>query len=355
VPRMLERLLLRSRETRETPAVPLNSLQMTTREKMFRKYADGTYSTVEVPCLCGAQGGQVVVERDRYGLPSPSAICRVCGIVRTTPRLTDDSLAAFYDIEYRPLYDGTLEAQDDFLSLQRARGVNIRHFAGDLLSASSRIVDLGCGAGWTLLPFREAGHWVAGCDLGSTYLEAGRARGLDLRHGDHTSLTDVAPFDLVILSHVFEHITDPRKLMNEIKPMLAPGGLVYIEVPGLQEIPTSYGDPLRYFQNAHLWNFDLESLTAVMAGYGYRRVRGNEFIRSVFTPDGSAHPADNDGYGRAVRALSRAEANRRASDARRMAVEAARKALGPERASKWKRAILTSRGLRPGSRDVDGA
>jgi SAM-dependent methyltransferase len=336
---MLEQLLLRSRETRESPAVPLNSLQMATREQMFRKYADGTYSTVEVPCLCGAEGGLVVAERDRYGLPSPSAICRSCGVVRTTPRLTDDSLAAFYDNEYRPLYDGTIEAQDGFLRLQRARGVNISHYVRGLLPASGRVVDLGCGAGWTLLPFREAGHRVAGCDLRSTYLEAGRALGLDLRHGDHTTLIDKAPFDLVILSHVFEHITDPWKLMADIKPMLAPDGLVYIEVPGLQAIPSAYGDPLRYFQNAHLWNFDLESLTAVMAGYGYRRVRGNEFIRSVFTPDDTAVRTDTNGYDRTVRALSRAEAKRRASDVRRNAVRAARRILGPERSSKLKRAL----------------
>ncbi|MFM8858018.1 MAG: hypothetical protein ACKOI2_12640, partial [Actinomycetota bacterium] len=69
---------------------------------MLEKYANGTYGTIEVSCLCGSAGGRVVAELDRYGLPSPSVLCRDCGVVRTSPRLTDNSLAAFYDDEYRP-------------------------------------------------------------------------------------------------------------------------------------------------------------------------------------------------------------------------------------------------------------
>lgn len=340
---MLDRLRARSQYTREKPALSLNSVQLTTRDSLLNKYANGTYTTTAVPCLCGAGGGRVIAERDRYGLPSPSVLCCECGVVRTSPRLTDDSLRSFYDNEYRPLYTGSVEPGDDFPEFQRFRGQNISRFLTGILPNRSCVVDVGCGTGWTLLPFREAGHRVAGCDLGSTYLDAGRARGLDLRHGDHTALADVAPFDLVILSHVFEHIADPRKLMEDLKPMLAPGGLVYIELPGLQKIPATFGDPLRYFQNAHLWSFDLGSLTAVLANYGYRLVKGNEFIRSVFSPDATIMLTDQHGYDRARQALSRAEATRRRSDTRRLVSSkvkgVGKKVLGYERALKLKRKL----------------
>lgn len=345
MPDMLGRLLSRSRDAGEKVAMPLNSLQLATRDQLLAKCADGTYATVQVACLCGAEGGRLIAERDRYGLPSPSVLCRACGVVRTSPRLADDSLRSFYDIEYRPLYTGSVEAEDDFLEYQIVRGRNISRFVAGLLGSDSRVVDIGCGAGGALISFREAGHRVAGCDLGSTFLDAGRARGLDLRHGDYTTLADVAPFDLVILSHVFEHVADPQKLMDDIKPMLAPGGLVYIEVPGLRAIHTSHGDPLRYFQSAHLWSFDLGSLTAVMANYGYRLVKGNEFIRSVFTPDDRTQPADQAGYDRAVKALSRAEAIRPLYEGRRRAKSIAQKILGEKRALKVERSIRSIPGL----------
>ncbi|MGD9590880.1 MAG: class I SAM-dependent methyltransferase [Mycolicibacterium sp.] len=260
------------------------------------------------------------------------------------PRLTDDSLAAFYDNEYQLLYTGAGEAPDTYLKGQRIRGTNISQSVAGSLPVGSYVVDIGCGAGWALLPFREEGHRVAGCDLGGTFLEAGRAQGLDLRHGDHTTLTDIGPFDLVILSHVFEHLTDPRKLMDDIKPMLAPSGLVYVEVPGPQRISTDFGDPRRYFQNAHLWNFDLGSLTATMAGFGYRQVKGNEFIRSLFIPDDAVAPADRGGYDRAVKTLSRAEAVRPFYEGRRKAKAVARRTLGAERASKLRRIAVSVRG-----------
>lgn len=317
----------------------MNSLQISTRDVVLDKYATGIYATTEVRCLCGNGGGQLIAERDRYGLPSPSVLCRQCGVVRTSPRLTDSSLGAFYDTDYRPLYDGSIGARNDFLELQRARGLNIMHFVTRFLPAGSRVADLGCGAGWTLIPFRDAGHEVAGCDLGSTYLEAGRTLGLDLRHGDYTTLSDLAPFNLIILSHVFEHLPNPQELMKGILPLLAADALVYIEVPGLRGIPMAFGDPLRYFQNAHLWNFDLGTLTATLADYGYRRVAGNEFIRSVFTPDPTAVAADSGGYDRAVKALALAERTRLVSDSLRAAKSATRHALGPRRASKLRRAI----------------
>ena len=53
----------------------------------------------------------------------------------------------------------------------------------------------------------------------------------------YTALQDVAPFEIAILSHVFEHLSEPRTLMEQIKPMLAPGGL---NRPGMSGDSTSW-------------------------------------------------------------------------------------------------------------------
>jgi 2-polyprenyl-3-methyl-5-hydroxy-6-metoxy-1,4-benzoquinol methylase len=45
------------------------------------------------------------------------------------------------------------------------------------------------------------------------------------------SSTALPPLDLVILSHVLEHVTDPRGLLEKIRASLKPFGLVFIEVP----------------------------------------------------------------------------------------------------------------------------
>jgi SAM-dependent methyltransferase len=39
------------------------------------------------------------------------------------------------------------------------------------------------------------------------------------------------PYDLIVLSHVLEHVPQPVELLADLRATLAPGGLVYVEVP----------------------------------------------------------------------------------------------------------------------------
>ncbi|MCR9203303.1 MAG: methyltransferase domain-containing protein [Halobacteriovoraceae bacterium] len=40
-------------------------------------------------------------------------------------------------------------------------------------------------------------------------------------------------FDIIFLNHVVEHVIDPKSFLENFKNLLAPGGLIYIEVPNL--------------------------------------------------------------------------------------------------------------------------
>jgi len=195
--------------------------------------------------------------------------------------LTSESLRLFYEQDYRSLYAGAEDAPETFFARQVAGGRAIYEFTGPH-GPFRRVADLGCGAGGTLLPFREAGCAVVGCDLGGAYLERGRKEGLDLRHGSYETLLNAGPFDLVVLSHVLEHIPDPYELLIKIKGLLTPDrGMIYAEVPGIQAI-SRFGDPLAYFQNAHLYNFDLGTLSRLFRSAGYELITGDEGVHSLF-------------------------------------------------------------------------
>jgi SAM-dependent methyltransferase len=49
-------------------------------------------------------------------------------------------------------------------------------------------------------------------------------------------------FDLILCSHVLEHVPDDRSAMSELRRVLAPGGLCLILTPYRPEVPT-YEDP----------------------------------------------------------------------------------------------------------------
>ena len=94
--------------------------------------------------------------------------------------------------------------------------------------------------------------------------------GLDVRTAHlGPDLFEGESFDLIRLNHVLEHLNDPVKYLAMIRAWLAPGGVLYIEVPNIEEecrIKTR-GNIFHY---GHIWNFNPWTLRAVagLAGLG---------------------------------------------------------------------------------------
>ena len=73
---------------------------------------------------------------------------------------------------------------------------------------------------------------LTGIDLRSEYINYGKERyNIDLQNTTIDKLSDT--YDLIILSHLFEHIIDLDKFLSLCKDRLTTKGLLYIEVPSL--------------------------------------------------------------------------------------------------------------------------
>lgn len=267
---------------------PLNKTQLDALERFKHKVEDGEYAFESVPCLCGDKdGGLLISTRDRYGLAVHTHLCGYCGMMWTSPRMTEDSLKKFYEEDYRLIYVGSSHAPDTFFRDQIEHGERIYAFITSRVERQSRkplkIFDIGCGAGGTLLPFKKDNGWLPfGCDLGEEYLNRGRKEGLTLEHGGAASLFQYAPANVVILSHVLEHFSNPLESINEISKLITKDGYLYVEVPGIFKIHSTYGDFLLFLQNAHLYHFSLSSLSTLMAQAGFKLVDGNEQISALY-------------------------------------------------------------------------
>jgi SAM-dependent methyltransferase len=201
--------------------------------------------------------------------------------------MTQESYSDFYSKEYRALYVGKNQATESFFDQQYAHGIQIYSYMKPLLNKPIEdilVVEVGVGAGGILKAFSEAGAQVVGCDLGSDYLEYGRlVHGLDLRFGFFEDLQLDRNPDLVIYSHVLEHVLDPVAEMRKVACALGPGGLVYIEVPGVRSIPNVYSyDFLKYLQSAHTFHFTRQTLENLMEKSGYRSLQSDERVIAVF-------------------------------------------------------------------------
>jgi 2-polyprenyl-3-methyl-5-hydroxy-6-metoxy-1,4-benzoquinol methylase len=270
------------------PELSLNELQLDARSEVERKIDTGIYQFEHTNCaICGADQGELVGQKDRYGLFYATKICSSCGLVYTDPRMNEASYRQFYNEEYRKLYVATEKPTEDFFRKQEYKGWRIFQFLSSNMIVTGTdisVLEVGCGAGGILHFFKNKGARVMGIDLGSEYVNYGRqVYGLDLRVG---SLIDVELSfkpDLIIYSHVLEHLLDLDSELSLVRKLSKSDTVLYVEVPGIKEIHKHYEmNILRYFQNAHTYHFTLETLNNLMAKNGFELICGNQFVRSAF-------------------------------------------------------------------------
>jgi SAM-dependent methyltransferase len=126
----------------------------------------------------------------------------------------------------------------------RARGLSAeearREYTGyvQFVSTASpgrqRLLDVGCGNGWSAYFFSEVGWETTGLDLNASAFEPPTHAGLSLREGSVLELPfPPNSFDAVAANAMLEHVPDPRAALEEMLRVVRPGGLVCIIGPNL--------------------------------------------------------------------------------------------------------------------------
>lgn len=275
----------------------LTRAQQQAVDDVNRKVHQGEYRLESPPCpVCDGEDFDPLAGQDRYGLAMSVVLCRTCGLVQTRPRMDASAYAHFYDTYYSTIYHPFRNTVEDYFREQYKRGIRIADWVEGCLGRSvsgMHVLEVGCGAGGVLAAFRDRGARVRGCDLIRAYVDnAAGKQGLDAVYGTLESLPLQPDPELVIYSHVVEHLSDPLDELARLKGFCrARQAHVYVEVPGLHSIRGNYRwDFLQYLQNAHVWHFTLQTLTALMAKGGFRRTHGTDWVFSLFQPTTEAAP-----------------------------------------------------------------
>jgi len=166
--------------------------------------------------------------------------CASCQYGMTAPQLSDEALARYYPIEYyEDFYEHSAEGAGNPLHRLRARfrrwSAARRYRRPPYLlggAGPGRILDVGCGAGELLAHFAGRGWETYGIDPGSAAAAAAARRGARVHQG---TLRDqpwqAGSFQLITFQHSLEHIVDPIGALRRARELLAPGGLLIVEVP----------------------------------------------------------------------------------------------------------------------------
>jgi SAM-dependent methyltransferase len=203
-------------------------------------------------------------------------------MVQVEPAPSAEALDAYYRADYRKhkLYgsdvaDTSRFPFDNLFYYNRGRSI-AELVAPHLSTAAPRILDIGAGYGHILHAF------------GERYPEAERQAieysDVCVRHlegigvaVENRAVEEVLPalegrFDVVVLSHVLEHVREPRAVLELVRRSLAPGGVFYVEVPNIpRESLLRYPDNpwAPRWDEPHITFYSLETLRRLMGAAGF--------------------------------------------------------------------------------------
>lgn len=112
---------------------------------------------------------------------------------------------------------------------------------GEIIGSGKRVLEVGCATGYVGEHLvRQQGCRVVGIDYVPEPAARARERGCydDVLVGDIQNPATVAGltpggFDFVLFGDVLEHLTSPESALQNVAPLLAPGGHVLICVPSI--------------------------------------------------------------------------------------------------------------------------
>lgn len=254
------------------PLINLNEVQ----EKCLNQFFNDNrikYRTIFECPLCKSKNSILIAEKDRYAIPLETVVCENCGLVRSYKQLDEESSKIFYSKYYRKIYEGFTNLGNDVLNA-RYEVVAKRKISHYMTITKDKVVlDMGCGGGWNLMAFHNAGYKYYGFDFDKDFIEYGKGRGLNLYLGGVEEAIKMGiKCDYLLLDQVLEHVCDPINFLASLKPLLNENAMIDIYVPSLDLLLWGYSeyDLLGILQNAHNFLFNEFSLKTIATIAGFK-------------------------------------------------------------------------------------
>jgi 2-polyprenyl-3-methyl-5-hydroxy-6-metoxy-1,4-benzoquinol methylase len=236
-------------------------------EPLVDMAADGTELLDACPVCATAERWAVLTASDANfpGGTLRLEQCPTCRIVFLNPRMTLAAIQALEDTS--TVYD--LMGQDAERQIANSDSL-LAALEADVASHDN-LLDVGCNRGFLLEAARRRGWKAVGVELSN--VAATRAH-KDFGATVHRSVDEVGDhdFSLVVAWHVLEHTLRPVTFLSELRKRLAPGGLLAIQVPSLDQLEVfrARGAAASLVCAVHNFYFSARTLATVIELAGLR-------------------------------------------------------------------------------------
>jgi 2-polyprenyl-3-methyl-5-hydroxy-6-metoxy-1,4-benzoquinol methylase len=203
--------------------------------------------------------------------------CRNCGLLQANPQPIQEDIAKRYREQHGEDYlRYELANEQSFLKLQlqALSDVDFPVLEEELLrrKAQPRVLDVGCATGALLERLRGRGWQCGGVELCTPSAEyAKKVRGLEILDVPlEQAKYPAGSMDVVLASHLIEHLNDPVGFLAEARKILTPGGHLFLTTPnsdGFQSV--LFGARWRSAIFDHLYLFSRRTLSRMLEDQGF--------------------------------------------------------------------------------------
>ena len=205
------------------------------------------------------------------------AHCQSCGLMSSFPLPGEEELVDVYREQYRRIR-GEAPDKDYLRNLDCRAEVQLAFLRGHSPTQLSRarILDVGCSAGSFLKACAGFAKSLTGFEPDDTMRTAARKRlpPAAVLHGTLFQAERLAgrTFDVIVASHVLEHVPQPGFLLSALHDSLSARGTLLIEVPN--EDSATVGNWIRSGERGrmHLFFFTPRTLRDIIEAAGVRVV-----------------------------------------------------------------------------------
>ncbi len=211
--------------------------------------------------------------------------CSACTMVTFTRRPDAAWYKAFYDSAWDP--GGKAPPDSNYDAIASV----LLPFLPD---RDARILEIGCGYGGALETMRRHGFQrLYGLEASPRRAEHARGRGFTVAHCSAEELTSDpviasgAPYDAVFSWHVFEHLYDPGRAVENLASLLAPDGVVFVCVPHVD------AEHLFFISHylPHVHSYSERSMSALFERHGFVIEYVDDSLRLVARKSSTRKPA----------------------------------------------------------------
>ncbi|ABX12006.1 class I SAM-dependent methyltransferase [Nitrosopumilus maritimus] len=254
------------------------------------------------PC-CSSNNLYIAFEKSFFNLPVLK--CNECGLHFIWDKNLTLNLEKYYDETYwdvfRNIKNKQIKNQQtdnaylikkfpkfiqkffDWTGVRKSLSRSQSWYLLPLLKKKHSLFELGSGEGFILEFFEKNGFDVFGMEpskINFSLINRKLTYGKCVTGSADDIKSIKKKFDVIILSHVFEHLKDCKQVLLDLKKILNPNGIIFIDVPNCSNLKTLHES---IFTQPHIFHFTKKSIESLSSSTGFSIIKADFFYGKVST------------------------------------------------------------------------